>query len=159
MAADDHINKLPSKRKKQVPFSDFMQNMDQLFGGKPVGGILQSMDDFFHNSSANRSFPIEMIEEPHAYIIKAKLPGIRSQQIHIEVYNQSLSITVRNESQTVQQNHQKQTTHSQRSMQTTTRNITFLKPIYDQNIVAEHKDGLLEITVPKLKGKEIKIIK
>lgn len=153
MATDDRQKKLPSKRKKQMPFSDFMQNMDHLFGGKPIGGILQSVDEFFQNSSTNRSFPLEMIEEPHAYIVKAKLPGIKSQQISIELYNQSLTITVQNDKQ------KESSTHSYRSQQTITRNITFLKPINDQNIIAEHKDGLLEITVPKKRGKEIKIMK
>ncbi|MGM9929416.1 MAG: Hsp20 family protein [Bacillus sp. (in: firmicutes)] len=158
MSTDKNKKNLPKKFKKHDSINDFVSNMDQLFGGKPMGGLLQTMDDFFQNSSINRSFPIEMIEEQHAYIIKAILPGIKKQQIHIEAFDQSLFITVRNELQRLEQDEKGHIIQSQRSMQTTKRNVTFVKPINAQKIVAAHNDGLLEITVPKVKGREIQII-
>ncbi|MFS0781430.1 Hsp20/alpha crystallin family protein [Bacillus sp. 1P06AnD] len=146
-----------SKRKNPEFFSDFVMNMDQLFSGKPLGNILQSMDGFFHNSSINRSFPIELIEEGTHYVVKAKLPGIRKQQINIEVINQMMNIAIYNEESLEQKSPSGETVRSQRSIQAIQRNITFVKPIDDQGITAEHRDGLLEITVPKLKGKEVQI--
>ncbi|WP_050615384.1 Hsp20/alpha crystallin family protein [Bacillus testis] len=156
---NEEQKKRPSSLQKKNPeiLSDFVLNMDQLFSGKPLGNILQSMDGFFQNSKLNRSFPIEMIEESHAYIVRAKLPGISRQRINIEVINQSLHIVVRHEESLEQKNTLGETIRSQKAYQHIQRNITFVKPINDQGITAEHKDGLLEITVPKVKGKEIRI--
>lgn len=158
MSTDEKSNKLPSKRNKNDPFFDFVSNMDHLFSGKPVGGFLQTLDGFFQNSAMNKSFPIEMIEEKHDYIIKAKLPGIKKQQINIEAFNQSLLITVNHSSSLDHQDSKGNVINSQQSFRTVTRSITFVKPINDKGVHAEHRDGLLEITVPKIRGKEVKIV-
>lgn len=155
MSTGKKTNHFPSKRKRNDLFSDLIFNMDQLFSGKPVGGVLQSMDHFFTNSSMNRSFPIEMTEEQDSYIVKAKLPGIKQQQINIEAYNQSLVINVQHYEKTHQKDNNGQTISQKQSVHSTTRNVTFVKPIDDQKIVAQHTDGLLEIIIPKLKGKEV----
>lgn len=152
MSAEEKSKNISPRWKKIDPFSDFLSNMDQLLGGKPSGGVLQTMDGFFKNSSINRSFPIEMLEEKKAYIVRAKLPGIKKQQITIEVLNQSLLITVVTEDKQTQHN------RTQKFTQTISRSVTFVKPITEKGILAEHQDGLLEITVPKVKGKEVKII-
>lgn len=159
MSAEEKKKRLPSRRKKNDPFSDFISNIDQLFsGGKQVGGILQSMDSFFHNSPMNKSFPIELTEDHDRYLVKAKLPGIKQQQINIEAFNQSLVITVRNYEKSTVLNDDGKTYSQKQSLQTASRNVTFVKPIDDQGIIAQHNDGLLEVIVPKLKGKEIKFI-
>lgn len=158
MSAGEKMNHLPSRRKKNDTFSDFISNIDQLFSGKPIGGILQSMDSFFSNSTMNRSFPIEMTEEQDAYIVKAKLAGIKQQQINIETFNQSLVITIRNYEKSNQQNQNGKTFIQKQSLQTVSRSVTFVKPIDDQRITAQHNDGLLEVIVPKIKGKEVKFI-
>ncbi|WP_019241961.1 MULTISPECIES: Hsp20/alpha crystallin family protein [Bacillus] len=158
MSADKKTNKLPSKRNKNDPFFDFVTSMDHLFSGKPLGGFLQTMDGFFQNSGLNKSFPIEMTEEKHAYIIKAKLPGINKQQINIEAFKQSLQISVQHNESLNQHDSKGNTISSQKTSKTITRSITFVKPINDKGVQAEHRDGLLEITVPKIKGKEVKII-
>ncbi|WP_042346478.1 Hsp20/alpha crystallin family protein [Bacillus massiliigorillae] len=158
MSTDKKMNHLPSRRNRNDTFSDFISNIDQLFSGKPIGGALQSMDSFFHNSTMNRSFPIEMTEEHDSYIVRAKLAGIKQQQINIEAYNQSLMITVHNYEQSHQHDKNGKTLSQKQAFQTVSRSVTFVKPINDQGIIAQHNDGLLEVVVPKIKGKEVKFI-
>jgi len=156
---DERTSKNPSNQNKHDIFSGFVTNMNHLFGSKPhKGGVLQSIDDFFLQSSQNRSFPIEMEEKESMYIVKAKLPGIEKQQIHIEAFNQSLVIAVQNHENITQKNTNSQNYELQMK-QAMKRRITFVKPINDKEITAGHNNGLLEITVPKLKGKPIKIMK
>ncbi|MGM9923393.1 MAG: Hsp20/alpha crystallin family protein [Bacillus sp. (in: firmicutes)] len=160
MSTGDRMNNPPFKRKKNDSFSDFISNIDQLFSGpKPLGGVLQSMDSFFSNSTMNRSFPIELTEERDAYIVKAKLAGIKQQQIHIEAYNQSLLISIQRYETAGHKDSNGKTFSKKQTLQTISRNVTFVKPIDDQSVTAHHNDGLLEIIVPKLKGKEVKFIR
>ncbi|MEH6941601.1 Hsp20/alpha crystallin family protein [Bacillus sp. JJ722] len=158
MSAGKKINHLPSKRRKNDSFSNFISSIDQLFSGKPMGGVLQSMDSFFSNSTMNRSFPIEMTENHDAYIVKAKLAGVKQQQINIEAFNQSLVITIRNHENYTQKDLEGKAFSQKQSFQTVSRSVTFVKPIDDQGIIAQHNDGLLEVIVPKIKGKEVKFI-
>ena len=157
--ADHRMDKSPSSQNKPDLFSDFIWNMNNLFGSRTnkSSGLLQSIDDFFMQSSPNRSFPIEMEEKDTMYIVKAKLPGISKQQIHIEAYKQTLVITVQNQETFSKKNSTNQTYEARHSQQIIQRNVTFVKPINEKAISAGHNNGLLEIIVPKIKGTAVKI--
>lgn len=154
--SDHPIKKSSSSQNKPDLFSDFIVNMNHLFGNKTHkgNGLLQSIDDFFMNSSQNRSFPIEMEEKDNIYLVKAKLAGVSKQQIHIEAYKQTLVITVQNQETFYSK---QQTFESNHSKQIIQRNITFVKPIDEKAITAGHNNGLLEIIVPKIKGTAVTI--
>lgn len=159
-AVSDHrMKKRPTSQNKPDLFSDFIVNMNHLFGSKThkSNGLLQSIDDFFMQSSPNRSFPIEMEEKENMYIVKAKLAGISKQQIHIEAYKQTLVITVQNQEMHSKKNSSQQTYESRHTKQIIQRNITFVKPIDEKAITAGHNNGLLEIIVPKIKGTAVRI--
>lgn len=156
---EHRLNKNTPSPKKPELFSDFISNMNHLFGSKTHkgNGLLQSIDDFFIQSSQNRSFPIETEEKENMYIVKAKLAGISKQRIHIEAYKQTLVITVENQETVKKEDSSKKTYELRQSKQTVQRSVTFVKPIDEKAITAGHNDGLLEITVPKLKGTSVKI--
>ena len=157
--SDHRMKKNPSSQNKPDLFSDFILNMNHLFGSRTQksNGLLQSIDDFFMQPSQNRSFPIEMEEKDNMYIVKAKLPGISKQQINIEAFNQTLVITVQNQETFTKKNSNNQTYESRHSKQIIQRNVTFVKPINEKAITAGHNNGLLEIIVPKIKGTTVKI--
>lgn len=158
MSFNEKMKNLSHGRKKQDFFSDFILNMDQLFSGKPLGGVLQTMDGFFQTSSKNRSFPLELGEEQDVYIVKAQLPGVNKKQIKIQALDQALIITVENRELINEKDQNGNLLRNSHTLQNISRSVNFLKPINEQRIHAEHKDGLLIITVPKIKGKEIKIL-
>ncbi|PLT34912.1 Hsp20/alpha crystallin family protein [Bacillus sp. V5-8f] len=135
-------------------FNEFMTTMDRLFAEKPLKGILQSMDDFF--GSIERSFPVEISEKDTYYHIKAALPGIKREQIDIEMLSQGVVISVKNYVQAVKFTANK-APKRRPSPNTVSRTINLAKPIDEQRATANHRDGVLEIKIPKLKGKRITI--
>lgn len=157
MSQKEDENKWLTKSGKQDLFTDWIRAMDRLFSEKPLNGILQSMDEFFSNASFSKSIPIELDENQYHYIVKAKLPGIKRQQIDLELHNQSLLITVQNEETIATENNQNHSQYKNYTYNKISRSITFAKPIDSSKVKANHQDGLLEIVVPKIKGKPINI--
>ncbi|MGN1402476.1 MAG: Hsp20 family protein [Bacillus sp. (in: firmicutes)] len=153
-------NNQSSRRKgQQVPFSDFIMNMDQLFGGKTNGGVLQSVDRFFQSSPRyrNTGFPLGLTENKDSYILQAKLPGVRKNQISLQVIQQDILITVNNMTITEERDNNHHVISSQSQTETVSRRVHLPNPINSALIHAEHIEGLLTITIPKAKGKKIRI--
>ncbi|MBM7692601.1 HSP20 family protein [Peribacillus deserti] len=153
MKLPDHSSKPPRKE----PFSELRSAFDLFFSEKPIKGILQSMDELFTLSFTERSFPLDVQEKDDRYIVAAQLPGIPRQQIDIEMLKQSLVITVTQQAALEKRNDLNSDIHREQSLRKMSKTISFNKPINDKNITANHKDGLLLVTVPKIKGKRISI--
>lgn len=136
-------------------FNDFLTTIDRLFAEKPIKGLLQSMDDFF--STFERGFPVELIEKETHFHIKATLPGIKRDQIDIEMLAQGVIITVKN-AKVLKIHDNKGQSRKKHTSNIVSRTISLPKPIDEQKATASHRDGVLEIKVPKLRGKRIAII-
>lgn len=146
------------KKKKTFPHEgvhDFFNKMDRLFGDKPAKGMLQSMNEFFGSVSSG-SFPVDVEETENDYFVSASLPGIRRNDIDIEILPQTITIRIlKNKQQSVE----KKDFLSARNRQSTslTRTISLSKPIDEQRVTAHHRDGILRLTIPKIRGKSIKV--
>ncbi|RFU68455.1 Hsp20/alpha crystallin family protein [Peribacillus saganii] len=151
-------NNHPSKNWKKDAFSDFIHSMDRLFGDKPIKGLLQSMDDFFATASMEKTFPVELTEKESAYVVIAKLPGISREQIELEFYSQTLFISISHHELEMVENESKGIFKKHSSTRRLSHSVGFAKPVMGEHIKANHRNGLLEIIVPKLKGKRIQII-
>ncbi len=68
--------------------------MDRLFTESPNQGLLQSMDDFFTQAKPFGGFPVDFTENSKEYIINAQLPGVKKEQIELEILPQYVTITV-----------------------------------------------------------------
>ncbi|MFJ5623882.1 Hsp20/alpha crystallin family protein [Peribacillus loiseleuriae] len=146
------------KRKKSLPHEgvhDFLNKMDRLFSDKPAKGMLQSMNDFFGSVSSG-SFPVDVEETANDYFVSASLPGIRRNDIDIEILPQTVTIRILKDKQ---QSVEKKDFLSARKRQSTslTRTISLSKPIDEQRVTAHHRDGILRLTIPKIRGKSIKV--
>ena len=145
-----------SNNEKKEPYrhevlNEFVSKMDRLFADKPIKGMLQSMDDFFTSSNSGRSFPVEVVETEHEYQISASLPGVKRQHIGIEVLPQAILIKVK------LQDNESHNKGFRKTANRLSRTISLYKPFDDKKINAHHRDGILQLTVPKLKGKTISI--
>ncbi|WP_028391515.1 Hsp20/alpha crystallin family protein [Bacillus cihuensis] len=149
---------MSDSEKRKKPFRhegvyDFFNKMDRLFADKPAKGMLQSMNEFFGSVSSG-SFPVDVSETESDYFISASLPGIRRKNIDIEILPQAVTIRIlRDKQQTVAN----KDFYSTRKKQSTslTRTISLSKPIDEQKVTAHHRDGILRLTIPKIKGKTI----
>jgi HSP20 family protein len=148
----------PDRPKRHEALEQWFKSMNQIMQEKPVKGILQSIDDFFRQPFPQSPFHAELNETEKEYIVTAELPGVKKEQITIDIIDNTLSISV-NKTDLSSEVNEMTNTHRQRSsFQRSSRTIPFSKPINERKIRASYNDGLLQINIAKKLGRKIDII-
>lgn len=100
---------------------------------------------------------VEAYEEEKQYVIKAALPGVKKENITIEVDENSVTISGehRYENETKQENLYR----NEFSYGKFSRSFTLGKAIKAENVNADYKDGILTLTLPKQEVEKPKKIK
>ncbi|WML47731.1 Hsp20/alpha crystallin family protein [Neobacillus sp. PS3-34] len=146
------------KKAKAEPFGDLMKTMNDFFQEKPVKGFLQTIDDFFRTPfPSTPSFHVETLESPKEIIINAELPGVKKEQIQIDIRGNYLNISVDQSELILEEDEVNQTYRKKQFRQKSSRTIALPQPINEKNIKASYRDGLLQIRLPRVKGKTINI--
>ena len=123
------------------------------------GALMSSLfDDRFLRSFFNMNdmmssfgFRVDIRENDCSYLMEAELPGVDEKNIDLTVENDVLTISANlNEERKDERN-----CYSERRYGHMTRAVN-LEGIDQENIVASHKNGILYITLPKLKPDEKK---
>ena len=101
---------------------------------------------------------VDVFENDGSYVLKADLPGMKKEDIKIDVNDGILTITGEKkfEEKTEKDNY----VRVERSYGSFTRSFTLTDNVDTENIAAAYKDGVLEITLAKkeeAKPKEIKV--
>lgn len=125
------------------------------FNELPIADFLRSIDDFFHNSFRDfqfmGGFPVHQYETKSHYIIEAKLPGVKKEQIHLDIYSNQIKISVEN-SEVVEDKDDKHNLYQRsRSYHKAERIIMLPFFITERDIKASYRDGILKIIVPNKK--------
>ncbi|KIY22209.1 MULTISPECIES: Hsp20/alpha crystallin family protein [Mesobacillus] len=147
----------PDRPKRPEPLEQWFKSMNQLMQEKPVKGILQSIDDFFKHPFPPSSIAVQVNETPTEYIVTAELPGIKKEDISIDVINNSLTILVNKTEMASEKNDIAKTEMHMTSSRQVSRTIPFAHPINDRKTRASYRDGLLTIKIAKKQGKKIDI--
>jgi HSP20 family protein len=149
-------SKLPKEPNKKIePFGEILEHMNQFFQERPLKGLLQNIDDFFNSPFPSSSIPIDVKETEKEYLIFAKLPGIRKEQIELNVHGHTLSIMVNSSEELIEEDEKNQIFRKKRSLSQSSRTIPLPQQINEQLVKASYQNGLLQITIPKQKGKSI----
>ncbi|MFS0636237.1 Hsp20/alpha crystallin family protein [Mesobacillus foraminis] len=143
---------------KLEPFGDLLKSVHQFFQERPVKGVLQSIDDFFKQPFPHASFPVDIRDAGDKQIITAALPGVKKEQISLNILGNSLTISVQNQDILTEEDDQKKTFRRFGSYQSASRMVTLPHSIDEKQVKASYRDGLLEITIPKIQGKKIDLI-
>ncbi|RRN69745.1 Hsp20/alpha crystallin family protein [Peribacillus simplex] len=143
-----------NNRNRIEPFTHFINKMDRLFSERPPKGMLQSLDDFF-GSTKERSFPVDVHETNSEYTLTATLPGIARSQISIDVLTHAVTISAKHVDR--QQHKTQGMFQKEVSDGTFSRTISFPKPIDEAKVTARHRDGILTLHLPKIRGNRIEI--
>jgi HSP20 family protein len=86
-------------------------------------------------------------ETPEAYVFTADMPGIRREDLDIQLAGNRLTINGHRESETRREEHR---VYSQeRSFGSFSRSFTLPEEVESAKVAAELKDGVLSLTVPK----------
>ncbi len=102
--------------------------------------------------SSNRSIGIEVTENDKEYIVHGVLPGVNKEDIKIDFENDVLTISAKTERKSQTENSDHKVIRSERYYGEMTRSISFNKGIDFENANAAYKDGILELTLPKMNG-------
>jgi len=101
---------------------------------------------------------IEVYEEKDDVVVKAELPGIKKEEIEVNITENFL--TIKGEKKKEQEVKEKDHYYSERSYGTFERSVEIPRAVHADKARASFKDGILEIRLPKTeeaKRKEIKL--
>lgn len=101
---------------------------------------------------------VDVYETDDSYVLKADLPGINKEDIKIDLNNDSLTLT--GERKFEEKVEKDKYVRIERRYGSFSRSFALSDRVDRENIAANYKDGVLEITLPKkqeAKPKEIKV--
>jgi len=143
---------------KPEPFEDWFKSVKHFLHDPPVRGFLESIDDFFKQPLFPQpSFQVRVRNLRNKHIVTAELPGIRKEQISIDIIGDTLSISVKQQDIYIEEDDRNKVFRRSESFQSSSRTITFPHPIDENRTKASYKNGLLEISISKVRGKTIEI--
>ena len=103
---------------------------------------------------------MDVVESDQAFEITADIPGIKSDEIDIEIHNNTLTIRGERKHEFEESDKEKKVHRFERQFGSFSRSITLPSTCDDNAAVAEVRDGILKITVPKsenARGKKIRV--
>lgn len=127
-----------------------------------VGGIFDNFfnDRFFPALYQNSSLmKVDIRENEKEFTIEAELPGIKKEEVNIQIDDERLTISVQRNEQTDEE--QDNYIRKERSYSSMTRSFV-ISNVETDNVNAKFENGLLYVTLPKkqqkaIKGKQIEI--
>ena len=153
LPSDKNNSKMPLD-----PFADFRKAMNEFFNEKPIKGFLQSIDEFFKTPFPfEGGFHVDTVETEDEYIVSAELPGVKKEQIHLNITGNYLTISVENKELETAEDSRNQIYQRKFVRQQSSRTISLPHTINEKMIKASYRDGLLRVRIPRERGKMIEI--
>ena len=120
----------------------------------PFAGLLRWFDDDFFTTDFARTFTpaLDVVEKDGAYVVKADLPGLKKEDIHLELRNGTL--TLRGERRDEHEENKDGYRRIERTYGTFERCFRVPEGVTEKDIHAKYKDGVLELSIPAPKAKE-----
>jgi HSP20 family protein len=146
-----------------------MTNLTNLTRFEPFGSMnfdpFRTMDDFFYLPrmpffravAPEPEMKIDLSEDAKAYYLKAELPGVKKEDIHVGIDGNELSI---NAEMRKEKEEKEGTTvlRSERYFGRWSRSFTLGVPVDEAKAEAKYSDGILMLTLPKKGGVQPKEI-
>jgi HSP20 family protein len=135
-----------------------MERMFEDFLGRPWPGLSWPRRLRLWEDLATRGPAIEVYEEKDDVVVKAELPGMRKEDLEVNISDNFL--TIKGEKKKEEEVEEKGYYYSERSYGSFTRTVEIPKDIQPDKVRASFKDGVLEVRLPKTeeaKRKEVKI--
>jgi HSP20 family protein len=126
---------------------DPFRGLDEIFNQSMMGARLRS---------AGMTPRMDVSETDQSYLVKAEIPGVKKEDIKVNVDGNQVSISA----QTVQETEQKQENMlvTERAMGQFYRSFTLPQAVDDSQAKAQYHDGILELTLPKKAGGSAKTL-
>jgi len=136
------------------------KEMDRWFGDFFRTDDIMKTEDFFDDAGLGRYPSVDIEERDYSYIVRAEIPGMQKDDIHVE-YNDGY-LTIRGEKKFEHEEKKKNFHRIERSYGSFRRSVAIPEEIADEAIKGEYKNGVLELKLPirepaKRKVRKIKI--
>lgn len=131
----------------------FSDEMDQLFNRLtdefwlPERSFLRGRQEYFPLTTAAWSPAIEVLDRDDKIIVRADLPGIKPEDVKVELLNNGLCIS--GETKQEQEQEREGYYHSERSYGNFCRVIALPEGIKEDQVTANFNNGVLEVTMPQ----------
>ena len=132
------------------PFSDIVDDLFKGFFVRPVG----------YDTRAGFDAPrlkVEVTEKNGGYQVTADLPGVKKEDIHVDIDGAQLTLTaeVKREKEAAEG---ERVLHSERVFGKVSRSFTLPQEVDEAKAEAKFRDGVLELTLPKKAAAQAKRI-
>lgn len=128
-----------------TPWRDMEERMDRLFG-ETLGWPMRQMAPV----EGTWLPAVELFEREGKLVLRAELPGLKREDITVEVTDHTLTIS--GERKTEQEVKERNYYRCERSYGAFQRSIALPTGVEQGQIEATFKDGILEVMLPKAKG-------
>jgi HSP20 family protein len=131
------------------PFSDIARF-------EPFQGLEEWMRDFslrpsLRDWNVEPRIKMDVAEGDSAYTVKAEIPGVKKEDIHVDVDGNEVTISAELKRESEQK--EGKSLRSERYFGHQTRSFTLSCDIDDAKVEAKYADGVLVLTLPKKPGK------
>ena len=127
------------------PFQDLVRFDPFRDEGFPSFNRLRRM---FQEMPAEPAIKLEVAEDDKAFTVKADLPGVKKEDIRVEVEGNQVSISAEVKREKEEKKGET-VVHSERYYGRQSRSFTLGAEILRDKVQAKYNDGVLEITLPK----------
>jgi HSP20 family protein len=100
---------------------------------------------------------VDVEENDKAYVVKAEIPGVKKEDIQVDIDGNILSIRAERKQEKEEKKGEK-VIYSERSYGMASRSLTLPADVDSQGASASYKDGVLDLTLPKKAGAQAKRI-
>lgn len=123
------------------PFDDLFGDFGKGFWLKPV--TMPGVEDL--------KLKVEVKEDDKAYTVRAEIPGVKKDDIQVEVHGDQLSIRGEVKREKEEKKGEK-LLHSERYYGMVSRSFSLPSEVDEKAVVAKYNDGVLDLTLPKKSG-------
>jgi HSP20 family protein len=126
----------------------------------PASAVLDDALNAFFRAPARRAvraIPFEVTEQGDQYLVTAELPGVRKEDIQIEIDAARVTITAQAKSERTA-NEGERVLYSERSAGKAVRSFELGKDVDASQAKARYADGVLSLTLPKKSAESRKLL-
>ncbi|MES2662591.1 MAG: Hsp20/alpha crystallin family protein [Pseudomonadota bacterium] len=119
-------------------------------------GLSTLLDDFFGSprgwstGEGAHTPHVDILENESSYIIKADLPGIKKENIEVNLTNRVLTLKAESKSENKEEDSNGNIIRQERRFGSFMRQFALGNNISESDVTAEHVDGVLTLSIPKL---------
>ena len=112
----------------------------------------RTLETFGDGKESEWTLAVDVVERDDAYVLRASLPGLKTEEIKLEVEDDILTISAEHEES--EEDKGENYVRRERRYGAFSRSLALPKGIGVDDIEATSKDGVLEVVIPKPKAPE-----